>query len=246
MSLRNEFEASGEWLFRRRSFLPLVTAPLLAAALASFGYLGGEHWREELWNVICLCISLLGLVVRVCTIGYAPSGTSGRNTRKQVANVLNTAGMYSLVRHPLYLGNYLITLGIALYFHTWWMLLIVTCVYALYYKRIMFAEEAYLRARFGDQFQTWAARTPAILPRVHGWQEPELPFSWRTVLRREYTGLFGIVAVFVLLEVAGDSLAEQRLRIDWPWIWLLACTGAIYLSLRTLKRHSMLLQESAR
>ena len=32
--------------------------------------------------------------------------TSGRNTHDQVADSLNTSGIYSIVRHPLYVGNF--------------------------------------------------------------------------------------------------------------------------------------------
>lgn len=223
-----------------------MAVPLLVGAFARFSYFGEVHRWEEYWNAVCLILSLMGLGVRIVTIGYAPSGTSGRNTRKQVARVLNTTGMYSLVRHPLYFGNYLITLGIALFFHSWCTPLVVTCLYALYYERIMFAEEAYLRERFGDEFERWAAETPAIVPKLHGWKTPALPFSWKTVLRREYTGLFGITTVFFLLEVIGDSIAEHRLRFDWPWVVLLVFGGAVYLGLRTLKRRSVLLETPGR
>ncbi len=58
-----------------------------------------------------MVISFFGLALRVIVVGHAPYGTSGRNTREQVADTLNTTGMYSIVRHPLYLANYLIILG---------------------------------------------------------------------------------------------------------------------------------------
>ncbi|MGB8874133.1 MAG: hypothetical protein WCC75_12145, partial [Desulfobaccales bacterium] len=45
--------------------------------------------------------------------GLPPRGTSGRNTQGQVAETLNTTGIYSLVRNPLYLGNFLIWLGLS-------------------------------------------------------------------------------------------------------------------------------------
>jgi protein-S-isoprenylcysteine O-methyltransferase Ste14 len=246
MSLRTEFEASGAWLFRYRSLLPLLALPLVGAALSSFAYLGNNHELDEIWNVICLLISLMGLVVRVVTIGYVPRGTSGRNTRKQDARKLNTSGMYSVVRHPLYLGNYVIVLGVSMYFHTSYLVLLATCLYALYYERIMFAEEAFLRQRFGEEFERWAACTPSILPRLRGWRRAELPFSWRTVLRREYTGLFGILAVFCLLEITGDSLVEHHLKIDWPWVVLFGCGLLIYLTLRTLKKQTTVLDVEGR
>ena len=238
MSLRTEFETSGAWLFRYRSILPLAALPALAAALLSFTYIGNSEQLDEIWDVFTLLISLSGLAVRVLTIGYASKGTSGRQTRAQSAETLNTVGMYSVVRHPLYLGNYLIVLGVATYFHTWWLPLLASCIYALYYERIMFAEEAFLRQRFGEAFERWAAVTPAIMPRLRNWQRPSKPFNWHKVLRREYTGFFGVITAFCLLEFAGDSIAEGHLQIDLPWVGLLAFGTVVYLTLRTIKKRT--------
>jgi len=246
MSLRTEFETSGRWLFRCRSFLALAAAPLIVAGLSSFTYLGNSHLLDELWNAGCLLVSFAGIAVRMLTVGYVPRRTSGRNTREQVAQALNTTGMYSLVRHPLYLGNYLAVLGMAMFFHTWWMIVLATCIYAFFYERIMFAEEAFLRERFGKDFERWAEVTPAIIPRLRLWRPPALPFSWRTVLRREYTGFFVVTTVFLLLEVIGDSVAEGRLRIDWPWVILALLGATVYLTLRSLKRGTRLLHEDGR
>src|SRR5208282_1905094 len=217
MSLRNALENSGSWLFRYRSFLPLLCLPLFAAALAANHYLWSSHVVNEWWQAGCLVVSLAGLGVRVITIGHAPAHTSGRNTKEQIAMSLSTTGIYSVVRHPLYLGNYLIMLGFTLVFHLWWLVLLVSCIYALYYERIMMAEEAFLRERFGQTFEDWAAVTPAFVPRLTGWKRAVLPFCWRTVLQREYNAFFLIIAVFFLLDLVGDSIVERRLKFDPIW-----------------------------
>src|SRR5580692_4795907 len=163
MGLQRELEETGSWLFRHRSYLPLLILPLFILGLRSFSYLDQSHTLNEFWQVFCLGISMLGLAVRVVTVGRAPIGTSGRNTREQVANSLNTTGIYSIVRHPLYLGNYLVLLGMALWPHIWWLAVLASCFFALYYERIMLAEEAFLREKFGDTFENWAAATPAFI-----------------------------------------------------------------------------------
>ena len=174
-----------------------------------------------------MVLSFCGLVLRVIVVGRAPYGTSGRNTRDQVAETLNTTGMYSIVRHPLYLANYLIIIGFTMEFHVWWLILLITCIYALYYERIMMAEEAFLRNRFGAAFEQWAAVTPAIIPRFGGWKPSPVPFIWRTVLQREYNAFFLIIAVFFLLDLIGDSIVEQRLKLDPTWFG--AFIGASFL-----------------
>jgi hypothetical protein len=43
---------------------------------------------DLIWEGICLCVGMLGLVIRCLVIGYVPKNTSGRNTHKQIAETL--------------------------------------------------------------------------------------------------------------------------------------------------------------
>ena len=246
MALRTHLETSGSWLFKHRSYLPLAILPVFLVCLASSSYLGDSHALNECWQAGCMVISFAGLALRIMVVGRAPLGTSGRNTREQVANTLNTTGLYSVVRHPLYLANYLIILGVTMSLHVWWLALLTTCLYALYYERIMLAEEAFLRARFGEVFEQWGASTPAFIPRFHGWKPSPVPFCWRTVLQREYNAFFLIIAVFFLLDLVGDSIAEKRFKVDVIWFAIFVGGFVIFATLRTLKKRTHLLTVEGR
>ncbi len=60
----------------------------------------------------------------------------------------------------------------------------------IYLERIIATEEEFLAGKFGDAYRDWATEVPAFFPRLTGWRAPELPFSFRNVLRREYSGPF--------------------------------------------------------
>lgn len=248
MAIREELEKYGNWLFRWRSYLPLLILPILLIALRNSEYLERHvgDLPDHLWEGFCIGISFLGLIVRCLTVGYVPKGTYGRNTKEQRATTLNTTGMYSIVRHPLYLGNFIIFLGITLFVEVWWFALIAILAFWLYYERIIFAEEEFLRKKYGALFLEWAEKTPAFLPKFKNWQQPSIPFSFRNVLKREYSSFFGIAASFTFLEIAGDILAEGKLELDLAWAILFIIGLIIYLTLRTLKRKTKILDVEGR
>ena len=246
MALCEEFEKTGRWLFRWRSYLPVLFAGIFLLALRESEHPGRSEQWEVIWEVFCVLVSFTGLGLRALTIGYAPKGTSGRNIKEQIADTLNTTGVYSIVRNPLYLGNFFMGLGVALFAHLWWLALIYILSFWLYYERIIFAEEAFLRERFGNQFVEWAQRTPAFIPNFSIWKQPSLPFSLKNVLKREYNGLFAVVVVFFILEVVGDIFAEGKLELDPMWGSILCVTFIAWAILRTLKKKTAILKVDGR
>jgi protein-S-isoprenylcysteine O-methyltransferase Ste14 len=246
MALDKELQAQGNWLFRRRGYLPLLFVVLISLAFFQFDWPYHSFAVHEVWEYFCLGVSIFGLLIRVVTVGSTPSGTSGRNTKFQVAEELNTTGMYSVVRHPLYLGNFLIGLGIVSVLLVWWLPVIYTLAFWIYYERIMYAEEHFLRQEFGTEFDEWAARTPAFWPRWSQWRWAPLAFSIRNVLRREYTGLLVIVLGHTGVEFVEGPLMQHRLV--WEPFWIAFSLGgcAVYVMLRMLKKRTTLLDVPGR
>ncbi len=246
MGMREEFEASGNWLFRRRGYLPLLLFPLLLVAARGASYLSGDRGLDLAWEAGCVFLALSGLGLRTATVGFVPRDTSGRNTGGQLAGSLNTDGFYSIVRHPLYLGNYLMWLGVALFSRSWWAPVMVSLIFWLYYERIMFAEEEFLRRQFGSLYTSWAAGTPAFVPRPRLWRAPRVRFSLLTVLRREHSTLLALIASLTALEVATDYGSTGRLVLDPLWGAALAATLVLCLSLRLVKHRTRLLHVEGR
>lgn len=244
MGLREEFEAAGTWLFRRRGYLPLLLFPLLLAAAA--GGPADQGGAAAVWEGFCVAVALGGLALRVATVGFVPKDTSQRNTGRPQAEALNTTGLYSVVRHPLYAGNFLMWLGVALYPRAWWAPVIVSLVFWLYYERIMFAEEEFLRRRFGDEYLAWAAATPAFFPRLRAWRPPATGFCLLTVLRREHSSLLAVIASLTVLQLVGRHASSGRLVLDPGWGAALAVTVALCVAVRTLKHRTRLLHVEGR
>ena len=236
MKLVDHLTGSGGFLFRWRSYLPLVLLPAFLLSLLDSRDLFGSRGWERAWGVGCLVVSLLGLAIRVWTTGTAPSGASERGTVAPYAGTLSTRGVYSIVRHPLYVGNSVVALGMACFSRTWYLPVVVVLAALLYHERICAREEAFLEERFGEDFRAWAARVPAFFPTRLAYESAGTGFRWRQVVGRELHGLFAIGASFFVLAVVRDSRVLGRLSFDPLWTAIFLATGAAFAVFAVLKR----------
>jgi protein-S-isoprenylcysteine O-methyltransferase Ste14 len=250
MALSEEFEKQGNWLFRHRSYLPLLL--LLAGVIM---YLRSELYPDTFYlkesgyeiyyNYLCLLISLFGLGIRVYTVGHTPERTSGKNTTEQVADALNTTGIYSMVRHPLYLGNFFLWVGPALLSGNFWFVVSFCFFYWIYYERIMFAEEQFLRNKFGNTYMEWASNVPAFIPDLRKYKKPSHPMSWKKVLKMEKNGLAAVFIIFSGLDIVGE-LIKRTNRFDYVLMASAILSFLLYLLLKYLKNRTHLLDEKER
>jgi protein-S-isoprenylcysteine O-methyltransferase Ste14 len=76
---------------------------------------------------------------------------------------LVTNGPFAIVRHPMYLGLITAALGSLLLYRTW-----TALAYALFAPFVLMRarrEELALGAEFGEEWQVYCRRVPALLPR---------------------------------------------------------------------------------
>jgi protein-S-isoprenylcysteine O-methyltransferase Ste14 len=251
MELIKEFDKQGNWLFKYRGVLPLI---ILAVALSVHGYvvwynsqLSAAPLTSDAYQYFCLAVALFGQFIRVVTVGFTPKNTSGRNTEEQVADTLNTTGIYSTVRHPLYVGNFFMWLGIAMLTQDTWFIIAFTLMYWMYYERIMYAEEQFIEGKFGEKFRTWASKTPAIIPYVSQWKSPNLRFSLKKVLRQEKNGFAAIFILFFIFDVLGEYIVYKDISFrNTHWMILCIASILLYLILKVLKNSTTFLHEDGR
>lgn len=215
MALQEELEKQGLWLFRYRGVLPVIILVVgfllfIQTEIHPETFFLKKTPYEIYFETLCLLISLFGLFIRICVIGFTPKNTSGRTVKNQVADSLNTTGMYSLVRHPLYVGNFFMWLGPAIMSGNFWFVVAFVLCYWVYYERIMYAEEQFLRNKFGKIYIDWSEKVPAFVPDFKNFIKANLSLSWKKVVRKEITGIFVLFAIFFVFDFVGVYLKNEK------------------------------------
>lgn len=246
MALIHSFETEGNFLFRYRGQIPIALFITAVPVIYFTNYTQKPDWYKTVLTTIAVLLSIFGFVIRAYTIGTTPRGTSGRNTKEQVAEQLNYSGIYSMLRHPLYLGNYLMWIGIVLYTFNIAFVVIVSLAYWLYYERIMFAEERFLERKFGHQYLEWSMKAPAFIPSFKKYIPSSIPFSFKSVLRREYSGVLATVVGFCFVDVVRNYFILTTWKINTVLIITLLLSAILALVLRSLKHYTKILKEEGR
>ena len=246
MALIEELNQQGNKLFKYRSNIPVLFAILGLAIYLYNIHVMNKEIHSIYFEIVCLTVGLLGQLIRAITIGYTPKGTSGRNTHKQIAEELNTKGMYSIMRNPLYLGNFFMWSAIILFIDVYWFSILYIMCFWMYYERIIFAEENFLRKKYGESYLKWTMKTPIFIPRLRSWQQPNLAFSMKNILQREYSGFFALFFTFALFDFIENYVRHNQWYLDDFWGYSLCLIGSITIVLSILKKKTKILDVKGR
>jgi protein-S-isoprenylcysteine O-methyltransferase Ste14 len=183
-------EHPGAWLFRQRSWLPVPLAlGLLTATHAS------SH--DPVMREAGLALAACGELLRVWAVRHI--GVISR-TRSNRTGPLITSGPYAWIRNPLYLGNWFLWSGVAVFSAVTWMLPIVWMTFAFIYTNISAWEQGLLLQR-QPAYATYLRRTPAWISvrRTVVSGAPTAVFEWRDVFFCERGSLAALVLMIALL-----------------------------------------------
>ena len=190
--------AWGEWFFRQRSWTPI---PFILVLL----FVGVHQSDDRTTWVPGLFLLLVGEGMRLW--GVAVVGKESR-TRGGGVERLATSGPYAYVRNPLYVGNFLLTLGITCISELLWLLPAVILLFIVQYVPIVLWEESVLAARFGTPYTAYCRAVPRWWPR---WRRPPLSseapprYQWRAAFWSERS-TFGALALLLIAMLAKENL----------------------------------------
>jgi protein-S-isoprenylcysteine O-methyltransferase Ste14 len=110
----------------------------------------------------------------------------------------------------------------------------------------MFAEEQFLRKKFGEIYDKWSEKVSSFIPYSINYIPPKLPFSVRNVLKREYNSFVNIFVIFTLLDLFRNYFLSGRIYLTGMWIWLFASAFVIWITVRTIHKRTKWLEVEGR
>ncbi len=155
-------------------------------------------------------IALTGQLVRAVTIGLEYIIRGGRD-RQVYAEKLVQGGIFAHCRNPLYLGNFVILLGVGVASNSLLFLGLAMPFFAFAYWAIIAAEENYLRNKFGADFDEYCARVNRLIPRFSGIGQTlsRMQFNWRRLITAEYGSTYLWMAAVILVTLKNSWLERD-------------------------------------
>jgi len=166
----------GRWIFALPAWVQVAGG---LAGCVLLAYLGYVLWIPLPLTVppdVSVILRVVGLALFLvgCLLAFwarlALGGMWGVSTsfaaQLQARHNLIQHGPYAFVRHPMYLGYWLLLAGVMLMYRTWTPLLFLVMCLAAFYRRAR-CEEATLADQFGEEWREYASRTKFLIPFVY-------------------------------------------------------------------------------
>ena len=145
--------------------------------------------RSSLWTGGLIAFG--GGAIRIWAAGHIEKG-----------KVLAQGGPYALTRNPLYLGSFLMALGVLIAGQGYWLLLPFGLFFLAVYYPVMKAEEQELLQGYGEEFVRYSRRVPLFFPSIRLCSGPSSMFLWSRVRRnrehRTFAALLLTVTILIL------------------------------------------------
>lgn len=160
-------------------FVARLRVPCGFALVAAFAWFSHPDAR----SLACgLPVSLLGLALRAWAAGHLAKN-----------RILASSGPYAYTRNPLYLGTLLVAAGLAVASRSAGLGALFAAVFLCVYLPVIQLEQQHLRSLF-PEYDAYAARVPALLPRMTPAGERRAFQSALYLKNREYQAAAGFLA----------------------------------------------------
>ena len=190
---------------RKRVVAPkLLFIPVIGIALVSH-----HIWNEN--GIADMGMELTALtLVAVAATGriWASAFISGKKDRELVVD-----GPYAIVRNPLYMFSMLGFIGAGLAFEQLTFAPLFAVIFFATHLPTMYAEERFLREKFGQQFEDYMHRVPRLIPRSWNPNCPPQATFTSSAFSRAVVDSTLIIGMFMVAQVVEWGHLHQVLPV---------------------------------
>ncbi len=122
------------------------------------------HWNT--FFIIGTILALIGLIIRVTSILTLKQQFTYTVTRIENHELIET-GLYKRIRHPGYLGQLIIFLGISTCLSNWLSILLMIIPVLVGYLNRINVEEKFMVKHMGQRYLDYQMRTKRLIPGVY-------------------------------------------------------------------------------
>ena len=204
----------GAFLFKFRDGLFPAVLLILALAARPVPFLG-DKGLDLLLDAVGIGIACAGQAIRIVTIGFAYVKRGGK-AKRVYADTLVQGGIFAHSRNPMYVGNLLVVAGFAVIHNSPWFYALGLPFFLFAYLCIVATEEAFLRGKFGEEFEAYCGRVNRFLPSLDGLTTTlrGMHFDLKRIIRKEYGTLFtfatSILGLLALERITFNGLAAEK------------------------------------
>lgn len=217
----------------------IVCAVILVAFFPRFFFRSySGRVGEEVVEVLGFALILLGQIIRVSARGY-------KAEHSRESQSLIQGGPYQVVRNPMYLGIFLIGLGVVLAVFKWWAAAVFIIIFIIRYLLLIYKEENKLQEKFSDIYKKYCAKVPRIFPALSSIVEMDvseylpIKLNW---FKKEIGSMLTLLMLVLLVEswedVVSQGFGAYLKQSVWLFLTLVLFTIlVILLSRKTDKKY---------
>jgi len=126
----------------------------------------GRIYYWDAFFAIGMVLTLAGLIIRITSINTLKQQFT-YSVSKIDRHELIQSGLYKWIRHPAYLGQLMVFVGLAASLSNWLSIVFMIIPILLGYSHRIRIEEKFMAIQFGDSYSEYQKRTKKLIPGVY-------------------------------------------------------------------------------
>jgi protein-S-isoprenylcysteine O-methyltransferase Ste14 len=233
---------SGAFFFKyRNAVFPIVF--VLVAVFSRPSLFLNDPSIDRATTLLGVVLTLCGQALRLAVIGYAYIKRGGKDG-KVFAETLVIRGFYAHCRNPMYTGNLMIGIGLAILYGSWVSYAVAAPFFVFVYLAITETEENYLRHQFGEDYARYTRAVNRFIPDFTGLDKSlkDFRYDWKRAIRKDYGTIFGSASGIIIIAGWKAYLfrGAESLRALAPFLVLFSAVSTFYIFARIFKKSGYL------